>query len=143
MTFSVTKGIFSAVGRLPEHGPGTWIQTDATINPGNSVPWTSHRYQHLEENAVPSFWFSGFIPHSEAPSSAFGTLTITADSDDAELYVDGKFLGNAPAKLKLPAGTHTIVLKSSGLPDYTRIIEIPASRKLSLKATLAKDQETE
>jgi len=36
MLFSVTKGIVSAVGKFPAAGPGTWIQTDAAINPGSS-----------------------------------------------------------------------------------------------------------
>lgn len=36
MPNSVTKGIVSAVGPKPELGPGTWIQTDAAVNPGNS-----------------------------------------------------------------------------------------------------------
>jgi len=36
MLFSVTKGIVSAVEEFPSAGPGTWIQTDAQLNPGNS-----------------------------------------------------------------------------------------------------------
>ena len=36
MVFSVTKGIVSAVDKFPNAGPGTWIQTDAQLNPGNS-----------------------------------------------------------------------------------------------------------
>ena len=36
MPNSVTKGIVSAVGPKPELGAGTWIQTDAAVNPGNS-----------------------------------------------------------------------------------------------------------
>jgi S1-C subfamily serine protease len=36
MLFSITKGIVSAVDELPKVGPGTWIQTDAQLNPGNS-----------------------------------------------------------------------------------------------------------
>ncbi len=35
MLFSVAKGIVSAVGTFPNAGPGTWIQTDTPINPGN------------------------------------------------------------------------------------------------------------
>jgi len=65
--------------------------------------------------------------------SGFGTLTITSDPDDAELYVDGKFHGNAPATLKLTAGSHSIVLKFPDLSDYTRTLDVPASSKLSLK----------
>jgi serine protease Do len=36
MAFSVTKGIVSGVDKFPNAGPGTWIQTDAQLNPGNS-----------------------------------------------------------------------------------------------------------
>jgi hypothetical protein len=36
MLFSVTRGIVSAVQKFPDAGPGTWIQTDAQLNPGNS-----------------------------------------------------------------------------------------------------------
>jgi S1-C subfamily serine protease len=80
---------------------------------------------------------------STSPLSCFGTLTITSDPEDAELYVDGKFHGTAPATLKLPAGTHTIVLKSPGFPDYTRNIDVPPSSKLSLKAVFPKADSAE
>ena len=73
---------------------------------------------------------------SASAPTGFGVIVITSEPDDAELYVDGKFYGTAPATLKLPSGSHTIVLKSPGLPDYTRTIEVPASSKLTLKATL-------
>src|ERR1700722_19143128 len=36
MLFSVTKGIVSGVDTFPNLGQGTWIQTDAQLNPGNS-----------------------------------------------------------------------------------------------------------
>jgi S1-C subfamily serine protease len=36
MQFSMTKGIVSAVGKFREAGSGTWVQTDAPVNPGNS-----------------------------------------------------------------------------------------------------------
>ena len=36
MNFSVTKGIVRAVGPHKDAGPGTWIQTDTPMNPGNS-----------------------------------------------------------------------------------------------------------
>lgn len=36
MSFSVSKGIVSAVGPFASAGPGTWIQTDTAINPGSS-----------------------------------------------------------------------------------------------------------
>lgn len=36
LLFSVTKGTVNAVGKSSANGPGTWIQTDALLNPGNS-----------------------------------------------------------------------------------------------------------
>lgn len=36
MLFSVTKGIVSGIDEFPDAGQGTWIQTDAQLNPGNS-----------------------------------------------------------------------------------------------------------
>jgi S1-C subfamily serine protease len=36
MLFSVTKGIVSGIDEFPSAGQGTWIQTDAQLNPGNS-----------------------------------------------------------------------------------------------------------
>ena len=69
-----------------------------------------------------------------APSASFGTLSISSLPDSAEIFVDAKFLGNAPATLRLPAGTHTIVLKLRGFADFTRTLDLPKSSKLSLKA---------
>jgi len=68
------------------------------------------------------------------PSGSFGTLTITSVPDSAEIYVDSKFLGNTPATVRLPAGLHTVLLKSSGFADFSRTLDLPKSSKLSLKA---------
>ncbi len=77
---------------------------------------------------------------SNAPSSAapegVGTVTITSEPDSAEIFVDDKFLGNAPATLKLPAGSHAILLKFPGHTDWRRTLEVLKSSKTSLKATL-------
>jgi len=73
-------------------------------------------------------------PPVVAPSSAFATISITSLPDSAEIYVDSKFLGNTPATLRLPAGTHAIVLKLRGFTDFSRTLDLPKSSKLSLKA---------
>jgi serine protease Do len=71
---------------------------------------------------------------SPLPPDGYGQLTITSEPDAAEIFIDGKFHGNAPATLKLSAGSHTILLKSPGRPDFTRTLELPKSSKLNLKA---------
>jgi S1-C subfamily serine protease len=68
--------------------------------------------------------------------AGFGTITVTSDPDGAEIYVDQKFVGNSPAKLKLPAGTHAILLKSPECTDWKREIEVIKDSTVSLKGTL-------
>jgi serine protease Do len=73
-------------------------------------------------------------PFPPAPPDGYGQLTITSEPDAAEIFIDGKFHGNAPATLKLSAGSHAILLKSPGRPDFARTLELPKSSKLNLKA---------
>jgi S1-C subfamily serine protease len=73
---------------------------------------------------------------SSAVPEGVGTVTITSDPDGAEIFVDDKFLGNAPATLKLPPGSHAVLLKFPGHADWRRTLEVLKSSKVSLKASL-------
>jgi S1-C subfamily serine protease len=74
------------------------------------------------------------LPTPNSSPEGSGQITITADPDAAEIFLDGKFVGNTPATLKLPAGPHLLLLKSPSRPDYSRTVEVPKSSKLTLKA---------
>ena len=93
---------------------------DATSAPSSGAP-------AISEPAVS-------LPTVTSSPEGFGQLTITSDPDAAEIFVDGKFIGNTPATLKLPAGPHLFLLKSPSRPDYSRTVEVPKSSKLTLKA---------
>ncbi|MGB8492939.1 MAG: trypsin-like peptidase domain-containing protein [Candidatus Acidiferrum sp.] len=93
---------------------------DATISPSSVAPASS-------ESTV-SF------PVAISSPEGFGQITITSDPDAAEIFVDGKFVGNTPATLKISAGPHLFLLKSPGRPDYSRTVEVPEFSKLTLKA---------
>jgi serine protease Do len=67
---------------------------------------------------------------------AVGTVSVSSEPDGAEIFVDDKFLGNAPATLKLPAGPHSILLKFPGHADWRRTLEVLKSSKTSLKVAL-------
>lgn len=185
MPFSVTKGIVSAVGKSSLNGPGTWIQTDAIVNPGNSGgPLINSRGEVIGINTlkVVRKGFNGiafalsssdllqvlhrFYPDLSAPdragvsasektaraeesadddspgsptSSALegaGTVVISSTPDGAEIFVDDKFHGNTPATLRLPTGSHAIVLKFPGRADWKRTLEVLKSSKVTLRATL-------
>jgi len=74
-------------------------------------------------------------PSSSAPDGV-GTVSVSSDPDGAEIFIDDKFLGNAPATLKLSPGSHAVLLKFPGHADWRRTLEVLKSSKVSLKATL-------
>lgn len=108
--------------------PGATVRASAG-SPADSTEPAAATIQ-LAESATPS----SQSPVLYAPPDGYGQLTITSEPDAAEIFIDGKFHGNAPATLKLPAGSHTIVIKSPGRPDFSRTLELPKSSKLNLKA---------
>jgi len=75
-------------------------------------------------------------PPSPAAPDGTGTVTISSEPDGAEIFVDEKFLGNAPASLKLSAGSHAILLRFPGHGDWRRTLEVLKSSKVSLRATV-------
>jgi S1-C subfamily serine protease len=81
------------------------------------------------------------VPAFPSVTDGFGVVTISSDPDAAEIYIDGKFVGNTPATLKLSTGAHTVLLKSKGFADYSRTLEMPRSSKLSLKVDLSAQSE--
>jgi len=107
--------------------PGTIVRASAEA-PADSTD--SAATTQLSETSSPGL--PSQLP--SAPPDGYGQLTITSEPDAAEIFIDGKFHGNAPATLKLSAGSHSILLKSPGHPDFTRTLELPKSSKLNLKA---------
>ena len=76
-------------------------------------------------------------PTSPAPqASGVGTIILSSVPDGAEIFVDEKFYGNTPATLRLPTGSHAIVLKFPGRADWKRTLEVLKSSKVTLRATL-------
>ena len=74
-------------------------------------------------------------PAEQAPvPEGTGTVNVLSDPDGAEIFVDDKFFGDAPATLRLPAGTHSIVLKIPGRADWRRTLEVLKGNKTTLKA---------
>ena len=69
-------------------------------------------------------------------ANGVGTVIISSAPDGAEIFVDEKFHGNTPATLRLPTGSHAIVLKFPGRADWKRTLEVLKSSKVTLRATL-------
>ncbi len=152
---TVTRGIVSAVGSYPELGPGTWIQTDASINPGNSGgPLLNTHGDVIGMNTVKvvkegvqgiGFALSAqdilnvvqrFFPQQQPVQSEKGRLQVVSSVPDAEVYIDGKFMGNAPSTVPLSAGEHTVEVKASKFADWKRTVSVTDGSDLNVKAAL-------
>ncbi|MCF8070735.1 MAG: PEGA domain-containing protein [Desulfobacterales bacterium] len=76
---------------------------------------------------------------TESKTNINGVLNISSTTKDCEIIVDGKFMGNTPATIKLKQGTHNIVLKKQGFISYKRDIEITGGSDLSINVSLEKE----
>jgi hypothetical protein len=81
-------------------------------------------------------------PFAVAPVGvpATGTLDVHSTPEGAEVYVDGTFIGNAPATLKLTPGQHTIRVTQAGYKEWSREIGVQAGSEAHLTASLGKQE---
>lgn len=123
--------------------PAATSNADSPAGNGGELPVSSAETRVVLNNSTSTPEAAEATPEPTTVSvrQGFGTITITSDPDGAEIYVDEKFVGNAPAKLKLPAGSHSIVLKSSDHANWKRSLEVFKDSQVSLKAEL--DQKPE
>jgi hypothetical protein len=76
-------------------------------------------------------------PAVEAAGSAgSGMVLLTAEPDNADIVVDGRFVGNSPATLRLPEGTHVVEVKMDGLQPYRKEIHVTDKSEQTLRARL-------
>src|SRR5262249_18456880 len=69
-----------------------------------------------------------------------GVVHVSSNPAGADLLLDGNFIGNTPAALKLAAGKHTITVKMFGEKDWSREITVEAGSEVQLTANLEKGQ---
>jgi len=74
-----------------------------------------------------------------AGPSKTGFVNVKAVDDSYEIFVDGAFVGNTPAKVKLAEGAHVVEVKKSGCKDYRKQIKITEGSELTLRAVLDKE----
>ena len=67
-------------------------------------------------------------PFSSNPSGVY-SVSFTCDMNDADLYIDASFMGDANGTYNLKAGSHEIQVVAEGCEDYTTTINVSASRK--------------
>jgi S1-C subfamily serine protease len=163
---SVTKGIVGGIGPI-QGQPGTWVQTDAAINPGNSggpllngfgevvgittqKPFVSGDGRPLQGigfalssndllSVLRRFYPNTSVGTTPQPGSkAKGKVSISADVEGADIYIDGKFVGNAPGVFNLAPGPHKIEVKGQNGSSWQRDLEVMEDSDVRLTAVLQK-----
>lgn len=75
---------------------------------------------------------------SAPPEAEKGVVNVSSSPAGADISVDGDFVGNSPASLKLPPGKHTVAVKMSGYKDWSREITVQGGSEVQLTASLEK-----
>jgi PEGA domain len=65
-----------------------------------------------------------------------GVLILSSDTDGAEIYIDGKFVGDTPSTIPLASGVHQIAIKANGKKDWKREIEVMKDSQVTLHPVL-------
>jgi hypothetical protein len=65
-----------------------------------------------------------------------GSINVTSTPTGADVLLDGDFVGNSPAMLKLAPGKHTVTVRQTGFKDWSREITVQAGSELQLSAVL-------
>lgn len=70
--------------------------------------------------------------------AAAACVTFVSEPPGADIYVDGKFVGNTPSTLALPAGSHEIRVEADQFAPWTRTLASTTGSTVTIHATLAK-----
>jgi len=79
-----------------------------------------------------------------APAAAepenYATVNVKSTPDGGDISVDGKFAGNTPSALRLPAGEHTILIEKSGMKPWQRTMTVSPGGNVTIDAKLEQAQ---
>lgn len=64
------------------------------------------------------------------------SVVFTSEPVGAEIYIDGTFVGQTPATIAMPPGSHVVVMKASGRKDWERDLDILKNSQVALHPVL-------
>jgi hypothetical protein len=65
-------------------------------------------------------------------------VNFKVDVEEAEIWIEAKFVGHAPATIRLPEGEYEIVIKKPGYQRWRRMVAVPAGSLMNLTVSLTK-----
>jgi hypothetical protein len=117
---------------------------DITIPKGTEITAYIGGDMHLDrakfEVKPPSEPAAAAAAPAAAEPENFATVNVKSTPDGADITVDGKFAGNAPSTLRLPAGDHAILIEKSGMKPWQRTMTVSAGGNVTIDAKLEQAQ---
>ena len=160
---SVSRGVISGIGTM-KNASGLWIQTDTALNPGNSggpllngfgdVVGINTKKDFLSSDGrtlqgisfalsssdlitvVQKFFPNMRLEGNQEPLAGKGHLSIVAEFEGADIYIDGKLVGETPATFVLASGKHQIDVKDQAGHSWTRELEVLGESDVTLRARM-------
>ncbi len=65
-------------------------------------------------------------------------VNFKVDVEEAEIWIEAKFVGHAPATIRLPEGEYEVVIKKPGYQRWRRMVAVPAGSLMNLTISLTK-----
>lgn len=90
------------------------------------------------DSTSPTFNLTAAPSANSSPVTVGGQLNVDAGDKTCDVYVDGAFVGNPPAKLHLAEGSHVVEVKKPGFTAYRKEIKVSNGAELSLNVSLEK-----
>jgi hypothetical protein len=155
MILRISKDGYSTQQIALTEGPFEWVAVTGKHH-GNYFLLKSDHFALKLEPASPTSnetWLSderaGPIHPRNLPASLVqeadqtrgaGSVSIASDPTGAEIYVDGKFVGQTPSKILLAAGSHRVELRAVGKRNWERELEVTKDSELTLHPVLEQSQ---
>ncbi|MGA8765660.1 MAG: PEGA domain-containing protein [Candidatus Acidiferrales bacterium] len=80
---------------------------------------------------------SSFRSEESEAQQQIGSVTVASDPPGADIYVDGKFVGQTPSTIRLASGPHRVEVKSEGKHGWERDLEVLKDSQLTLHPVLS------
>lgn len=68
-------------------------------------------------------------------SSDTGNVLVTSETEGAEIYADGHFVGQTPSTIKLTKGNHRVEVRAPGQQAWVRSLDVLKGNRVTLHAT--------
>jgi len=72
----------------------------------------------------------------EAAHSAASTVSFSSEPNGADIYIDGKFVGQTPATISVQPGSHVVLVKLMGRKNWQRDLEVLNDSQVALRPVL-------